>query len=140
MSDRKHSPCKEFTDLIAWQEGHKLALAIYELSQTLPAEERFGLTNQVRRASVSVTSNIAEGFGRQTMKDKLRFYSMAHGSLTEIKNQLLLTRDLGFIEKHHNIFEQVSLAQKLLIGLMKATDRQRDSRFSFQHSPQDELA
>lgn len=63
----------KFTDLVAWQEAHKLVLMIYKMTKIFPAEERYGLVSQMRRASVSITSNIAEGFGRKSAKDKITF-------------------------------------------------------------------
>ena len=86
----KNNPkIKSFTDLQVWQEGHKLVLLIYKVTKKFPKEELFGLTNQIKRAGVSITSNIAEGFSRQSYKEKLQFYYMSLGSLTEIQNQLL---------------------------------------------------
>lgn len=64
---------KTFSDLRVWNESHKLVIMIYKVSQKFPKEEQFGLTNQIRRAAVSITSNIAEGFGRKSMKDKVHF-------------------------------------------------------------------
>jgi four helix bundle protein len=77
---------KSFSDLDAWREGHKLVLNIYQITKLFPKEELFCLTNQLRRAGISFTSNIAEGFSRQSFKEKRQFYSMALGSLTEIQN------------------------------------------------------
>lgn len=75
---------QEFTDLNSWKVSHDLVLSIYKLTEKLPEKEKFGLISQIKRASVSITSNIAEGFGRQTYKEKVQFYYMAHGSLTEV--------------------------------------------------------
>lgn len=86
-----------FKDLHAWQEGHKLVLLIYEVTQKFPREEVFGITNQMRRAVVSVTSNIAEGFGRQGYKEKIQFYYLAQGSLIELKNQIIVARDITYL-------------------------------------------
>ena len=72
---------KDFKDLNSWQEAHKLVIMIYEKTKIFPREEMFGLTNQMRRAAISVTSNIAEGFGRQGYKEKIQFYYLAQGSL-----------------------------------------------------------
>ena len=90
---------KNFTDLIVWQRGHKLVLSIYDITEKFPKKEIFGLSNQLRRASVSFTSNTAEGFGRGTINDKTHFYTMALGSLYEIQSQLLIAKDLVYVEK-----------------------------------------
>ena len=90
---------KSFTDVIAWQKGHALVLDIYKMTNIFPPSEQFGLSNQLRRAAVSVTSNIAEGFSRKSYKEKVRFYYMALGSLTEAQNQLLVAKDVGYINK-----------------------------------------
>lgn len=90
---------KFFTDLIVWQKGHLLVLDIYNVTKDFPREELFGLTNQIRRAIVSFTSNIAEGFSRKSYKEKSQFYAMALGSLTEVQNQLLIAKDLKFISE-----------------------------------------
>ncbi len=114
---------KSFTDLNTWKESHKLVLLIYETSRDFPKEEQFGLTTQLRRAVVSVTSNIAEGFSRSSYKEKLQFYSIALGSLTEVQNQLLITRDLGYISirQFNQLAENTISISKLLNGLIKKT-------------------
>jgi four helix bundle protein len=76
----------KFRDLTAWKEAHILVLLIYKISDKFPDKEKFGLTNQIRRASVSISSNIAEGFGRYSAKDKTHFYTMAKTSLAEVEN------------------------------------------------------
>ena len=88
---------KSFTDLETWKEGHKLVLIIYKITKSFPDEERFSLTNQLQRAMVSVTSNIAEGFSRNGKKEKVQFDYMVLGSLTEVQNQLLIAKDLSYI-------------------------------------------
>jgi four helix bundle protein len=119
MDDRK---IKSFTDLNAWKESHVLAIAIYQLTEIFPNSEQYGLSSQLKRAASSVTSNIAEGFGRSTSRDKEHFYTMASGSLYEIKSQLILCRDLGFIknEKFQQVATQANTAHKLLNGLIKS--------------------
>ena len=77
---------KSFTDLNVWQEGHKLAIMIYKTTLNFPKEEKYCLTDQMRRSAISITSNIAEGFSRTTYKEKIQFYRMALGSLTELEN------------------------------------------------------
>ncbi len=91
------SKIKHFTDLIIWQKGHKLVLDIYNITKKFPNEERFALADQIRRAAVSLTSNMAEGFGRSTSSDKSHFYVIALGSLYEIQNQAIISRDLKYI-------------------------------------------
>ena len=114
---------KSFTDLFAWQEGHKLVLQVYKITKQFPREEQFGLTNQLRRAAVSVTSNIAEGFSRNSYKEKLQFYAMSLGSTTEIQNQLLIARDLQYIAKEifGEIADQAIKVNKITNGLIKKT-------------------
>lgn len=86
-----------FEDLEVWQESQNLAVMIYTLTKDFPKDELFAMTNQIRRASTSISANIAEGFGRDTVRDKLRFYTMAYGSLLEVKNFLYLSRKLEYI-------------------------------------------
>lgn len=112
---------KSFTDLYAWQEGHSLVLDIYRLTKKFPKEELFGLANQLRRAAVSFTSNLAEGFSRHSYKEKTQFYSIALGSLTEIQNQILVARDLGYITKveFDNLASKTITISKITNGLIK---------------------
>lgn len=113
---------KSFTDLIAWKEGHKLVLSVYTLTRSFPREELYSLTDQIRRAVVSITSNIAEGFSRQGAKEKIQFYYMALGSLTEVQNQLLVAKDLNYLKKEdfNNIANQTVKVSKLTNGLIKS--------------------
>lgn len=110
-----------FTDLRAWQEGHTLVLLIYKCTKEFPKEELFGLISQMRRCAVSITSNIAEGFSRNSWKEKLQFYSTALGSLTELQNQLLIARDIDYLvkKKFDEISNQTILVSKLVNGLIR---------------------
>ncbi len=119
---------KSFTELNAWQEAHRLALTIYQLTNNFPKDERYSLADQMRRAAISITSNIAEGFSRHSSGEKRQFYSMARGSSTELQNQLILGRDLNYIneEKFKEVFKQSVIVNKLINGLIKAT-RKLDS-------------
>ncbi|MEK7567651.1 MAG: four helix bundle protein [Patescibacteria group bacterium] len=114
---------KDFTDLRVWQESHKLVLLTYLLTKKFPAEEKFSLTSQLRRAVVSITSNVAEGFGRQSYKERIQFYYMAQGSLIEVKNQLLVARDIGYLDKinFEKVMEQSNVAHQLLQGLIRSS-------------------
>jgi four helix bundle protein len=88
---------RSYRDLVAWQKAMKFVSAIYEGTRQFPVEERYGLTNQLRRAAVSVPSNIAEGQARFSQKEFHHFLSHARGSLVEIETQLLIARDLDYI-------------------------------------------
>ncbi len=113
---------KSFTDLIAWKESHDLVLRIYQLTSTFPKEEQFGLVSQLRRASVSISSNIAEGFSRNSNKEKIQFYYTAKGSLTEVQNQLLISKDLSYLKKEsfNTMALQSVKVSKLIVGLIKS--------------------
>jgi four helix bundle protein len=121
MSEDVKSTIKDFTDLIVWKEGHRLVVMIYGATRSFPKEERYSLSDQVKRAVSSVTSNIAEGFGRQGYREKIQFYYLAQGSLTEVKNQLLIARDVCLIsEKDFGIlYTQANNVHRLLQGLIK---------------------
>lgn len=112
---------KSFTDLMAWKESHILVLMIYKLTKNLPKEEIFGLINQMRRASVSISSNIAEGFSKNSLIEKNRFYSISRGSTLELQNQLLIARDIGYINNNEfkKVAHQTISVHKLINGLTK---------------------
>ncbi|TSC77040.1 MAG: S23 ribosomal protein [Parcubacteria group bacterium Gr01-1014_31] len=112
---------KNFTNLTTWQQGHQLVLQIYQTTKGFPKDETFGLVSQMRRSAVSITSNIAEGFSRQSWKEKLHFYSFAEGSVTELQNQLLVARDVKYItnDKFQTIAKLTVEVHKLLNGLIK---------------------
>lgn len=110
-----------FTNLDAWKEGHRLVLMIYQITKTFPREEMFGLISQMRRCVISITSNIAEGFSRQSYKEKVQFYSMALGSVTELQNQLLIARDIALLNetKFQELLDQSIKTHKIINGLIK---------------------
>lgn len=114
-----------FTDLNVWQKNHKLVLEVYKATKQFPKEETFGLTSQIRRAVCSITSNIAEGYGRYYYKEKIRFYLIAKGSSAEVQNQLIIAKDLGYISE--TAFNQIKIISfggyKLICGLVNATDK-----------------
>lgn len=118
-----NSTIRTFFDLNAWQESKKLTLSIYEKTKIFPREEIFGLTSQMRRASVSVTANIAEGFGRISIKEKLNFYNLAYGSLTELQSHIFIATDLQYLSKEdaQKLLEKIESSQLLLHGLMRST-------------------
>ena len=112
-------------DLVAWQKGMDLVEMLYRLSAGFPADERFGLTAQIRRAGVSIPSNIAEGFGRSGLPDYLRFLDMAIGSANEVETQLLIVIRLGFLQDVHaqEVLDLTIEIQKILKGLIRSPRR-----------------
>ena len=113
------SPAKTFRDLIVWQKAHSFVLSIYKLTLQLPKEEQFGLISQIRRASVSIPANIAEGFPRRTAKDKLRFFNIAKGSLEEVRYYLILIQDLKYVSTNKKQ-EKIVEVSKLLNAYTKS--------------------
>ncbi len=112
---------KKFTDLIAWQKGHRLVISVYQVTSLFPRSETYALTDQMRRCVVSVTSNIAEGFNRQSSKEKVQFYYMALGSLTELQNQLLVAKDVNYLaeKEFSKLANETVEVSKLINGLIK---------------------
>jgi four helix bundle protein len=114
-----------FQDLMVWQKAHQFVLAVYRLSQSFPTHEIYGLTSQIRRASVSIPANIAEGFKKKTPKEKVRFFNIAQGSLEEVRYYLILTRDLNYgdTEKLAHDLDEIG---RMLEGYMKSIRRKSD--------------
>lgn len=88
-----------FKGLIVWQKAHQLVLSIYKATKQFPKEEIYALTSQVRRASVSIAANIAEGYKKKTIPNKLNFFNISEGSLEEVKYYILLAKDLEYISE-----------------------------------------
>jgi four helix bundle protein len=119
-------PAKTFKDLVVWQKAHRLVLAIYSLTGSFPRSEIYCLTNQIRRAAISVPANIAEGFRKRGVSDKTRFLNVAQGSLEECRYYLILTQDLGYASTGDAdaLLEEVS---KLLVAYARAIESNRRS-------------
>lgn len=117
----------DFYDLDAWSESHKLVIQIYKLVKLLPSDEKYGIIDQLRRASSSITANIAEGFGRYTFKDKIHFYYQSRGSVKECQNFLLLARDLKYISTDDlkSIWQLCKKSEMLINGLIRSTEKQK---------------
>lgn len=111
-----------FEKLNVWQKARKLAVLIYKSTGNFPEEEKFGLISQMRRCSISILSNIAEGSGRHSSKDKARFTEIAFGSALELLNQAILSNDLGFLsnEIYQKIREELTEITAMLDGLYKS--------------------
>lgn len=130
---------KSFKDLIVWQEAHKLVLIVYDVTKLFPGKEEFGLSIQMRRAAVSVTSNIAEGLRRQSNKEKIQFYSLSLGSLSELENQSIISRDVKYIgdKVFDQLTEQIQTVFRLLNAFIRSTKASKlHSTFHIPHSSQ----
>jgi len=113
------TPSKTFEDLLVWQKAHQFVLDIYRLTRTFPKDETYGLVSQLRRATISIPANIAEGFRKRGKSDKVRFFNIAQGSLEEVRYYLILTRDLkyGDVKQLMLLLEEIS---KLLESYMRS--------------------
>ena len=111
---------KTYQELIVWQKAMDLVESVYKASQTFPREEVYALTSQIRRAAVSIASNIAEGQGRRTTSDFLRHLSIAYGSLLETETQLLIAKRLRYLGDTNleEVMKQTAEVGRLLNGLM----------------------
>ena len=89
---------KNYKELNVWQKSYEFCLKVYRITAKFPNEERYGLSSQIRRSAVSISSNIAEGYGRKTTLDYIRMLYISYGSVCELETQILLAGDLGFIE------------------------------------------
>ncbi|WP_145116666.1 four helix bundle protein [Botrimarina mediterranea] len=114
-----------YQDLQVWKMSMRLALDIYKTTTTFPETERYGLTSQLRRAAVSVPSNIAEGHARDSAGDLARFCNISLGSLAEVETQLLLARELGYAERAdaEKLLDQADQVGRMLRGLIRSTKR-----------------
>jgi four helix bundle protein len=120
------SEINSYRDLDVWKQSRQLVKSVYQLSRSFPKEEQFGLTNQLRRAAISVPSNIAEGSGRNHSKDSIQFFFIARGSLYEIETQLIISFDLEYISDGHlqEVLEQITRCKKLINGFINYFQKQ----------------
>jgi four helix bundle protein len=111
-----------FDKLIAWQKGRELAILIYKTTKLFPKDETFGMTSQMRRCSISIASNLAEGSGRSSMKDKARFSEIAYSSSLELLNQIILSFDFEYVDENQyiQIREKITEVNMLIDGLHKS--------------------
>ena len=116
---------KNFKELKVWQKAYQLCLDIYHISKEFPNEEKFGLTSQIRRAAVSIPSNISEGYGRRTTPDYIRTLYIAYGSNCELETQTLLSGDLAYItlEKQNSLLEKILEVERMLKALIKSLEK-----------------
>jgi four helix bundle protein len=116
---------RTFRDLVAWQRAVELAVQIYAATESMPQSEQFGLTNQIRRAAVSVASNIAEGHARQSRPDYLRFLRMARGSLAELSTQLEIAYRARLLGPDQQLSDLAGETGRVLQGLIKSLEHKR---------------
>ena len=111
---------KSFKDLIVWQKSMELAASVYALVKFLPKEETYALSDQIRRAAVSIPSNIAEGNGRASRTDYLRFLYISNGSCNELETQLIIAAELGFLDaaQRDALLQKTNEVGKMLGGLI----------------------
>ena len=113
---------KSYKDLLIWQKGIKIVLLVYQLVKSFPKEEIYALTSQLKRASVSIPSNIAEGYGRNSDKSFSHFLDISRGSLFEIETQLIIAKELGFISDdflYQEILSQIEEESKMINSFSK---------------------
>ena len=124
---RTAMPNRNYSDLIAWQKAMTLAERAYRLTQHMPREELYGLTGQIRRAAASIPANVAEGEGRHTRAEFLRFLSIAHGSVRELETHVRLAGNLRFLNDKDSVelLDLCAEVGRLLQGLMNALRRQQ---------------
>ena len=108
-----------FKNLIVWQKAMELVRVVYQISKSFPADERYALTDQLRRAVVSIPSNIAEGNGRASNKDYAHFLAIARGSLFETMTQIQVAEDLGYIGEHEDFDNLAEDVGRMLTSLLK---------------------
>lgn len=111
---------KTFRDLVAWQRAKELAPELYRWTQSMPPDERFGLTMQMRRAAISIPSNIAEGYARESLQDYLRFLRTARGSLAELMTQCELAVELEMLQPMARVTDLLEEEDRILQGLIRS--------------------
>ena len=116
---------KNYKELNVWQKAYAFCLQIYRLSKHFPNEEKYGLTAQIRRSALSIPSNIAEGYGRKTTVDYIRFLYIAYGSLCELETQIMLSGDLTYLEQKdlENLKRNLSDVERMLKALIRSLEK-----------------
>ena len=120
---------KNYKDLKVWQKSYQVCLEIYKITKDFPKQETYGLTSQIRRAAVSVPSNIAEGYGRKTTPDYLHSLYIAYGSNCELETQVLLSGDLEYMnpKKRMEIKEAIGEVERMLKALIKSLEKKHSN-------------
>ena len=115
---------KSFKELKVWQKAYQLCLNIYKDTGSFPADEKFGMTSQMRRAAISIPSNIAEGYGRKTIPDYVRCLYIAYGSICELETQTLLSGDLEYLNENNKVslIDKIDEVERMLMALIKSLE------------------
>ena len=115
---------KNYKELKVWQKSYQLCLEVYKITAGFPKDEKFGLTSQIRRAAVSVPSNIAEGYGRKTTADYIKSLYIAYGSICELETQMMLAGDLDYLDRDivKVIMDEINEVERMLKALIKALE------------------
>ena len=116
---------EKFADLLVWQDAHRLVLRVYAITKKFPDDEKFGLISQMRRAAISIAANIAEGFRRRGIQEKVRFYNISEGSLEELKYYFIVSKDLGYILSNVDEMTLAESVGRLLNGLINSTENRK---------------
>ncbi len=114
---------KSYKELTVWKKAHNLVLDVYRITKGFPAEKKFGLISQIRRAAVSVPANIVEGFRRKGKRDKINFYNYAQSSLDELDYEMLLSSDLSYYKEYKQVAEEIEEVSRILSGLISSITR-----------------
>jgi four helix bundle protein len=120
---------RNFKELKVWQKSYALCLKVYKMTNSFPREEVYGLTSQIRRAAVSVPSNIAEGYGKRTTSDYIRSLYIAYGSACELETQVLLSNDLGYVKakEKERFGEKLGEVERMLKALIKSLQKKHSN-------------
>jgi len=115
---------KNYKELNVWQKSYKLCLHTYKITKHFPKDEMYGLTSQIRRSAVSIPSNIAEGYGRKTTLEYVRFLYIAYGSVCELETQMMISGDLGYVEKESlkELREEIGDVESMLKAMIKSLE------------------
>ena len=115
---------KNYKELKVWQKAYQLCLALYKMTKDFPTEEKYGLSSQMRRAAISIPSNIAEGYGRKTIPDYVKCLYIAYGSTCELETQTLLSGDLKYLNEddQNSLLERIKEVERMLMALIKALE------------------
>ncbi len=115
---------KNYKELKVWQKSYKLCLHIYKVTKRFPKDEMYGLTSQIRRSAVSIPSNIAEGYGRKTTLEYVRFLYIAYGSVCELETQTMISGDLDYVDKKglQELKEEIGDVERMLKAMIKSLE------------------